>query len=116
MRRPVTAEIEASENVVANRHRWKRVRPLKDHSHLLPQPDGIGRRVVNVASVEEHAALDPRAGGNLVHAVEAAHERRFSAARWTDDRRDTLPIDVELDRPERLRLSEPCRKLLRSNF
>src|SRR5690606_28855900 len=41
--------------------------------------------VVEVVAVDEHLALDARAGDHLVHAVEGADEGRLTASGWPDE-------------------------------
>jgi hypothetical protein len=51
--------------------------------------------VVEVVAVDEHLALDARAGDDLVHAVERAEERGLAAARRADEGGDAAGLDLE---------------------
>jgi hypothetical protein len=53
--------------------------------------------VVDVLAVEEDFALGARRRHQVVHAVEGAQHRALAAAGRADQRRDLLPLDVEVD-------------------
>jgi hypothetical protein len=79
----------------------KRVRLLEDHPDPLPHLDRIDVLPVEVRAVVEDRALDGRRRDEVVHAVEAADEGALAAARWADEGRDEVAIDVERDTGER---------------
>jgi hypothetical protein len=87
--------------VVVDRHR-ERVRLLEDHADAAAEVDRVDAGAVDVLAVEEHLPLDPRARDEVVHAVEAAQERRLPAARRPDERGDVVPGDPDGDVPEGL--------------
>ena len=62
----------------------------------LSQYGDVMAGVVDVAPVEEDAALDPAPGDDVVHAVEGPDEGRLAAARRSDEGRD-LAVEA-LDR------------------
>jgi hypothetical protein len=51
--------------------------------------------------VVDDLALDPRAGDEVVHPVQAADERRLAAARGPDQRRDLMLGDPQRDVADR---------------
>ena len=63
----------------------------------LAQVDDVERRFEHVPAVEQDGTFGARAGNRVVHAIEAAQERRFAAAAGADQGRD-LPLgNVETD-------------------
>ena len=84
-------------DVVEDRHRRERVRLLEDHADRAAHRDDVDVRRVDVEVVEQDLALGARAGDLLVHAVDAAHERRLAAARRADHRRHLVRRVVEVD-------------------
>ena len=52
-------------------------------------------RIVDVLAVERDRAVHARAGDRVVHAIEAAQERRLAAARRADHRQHLIAPDVE---------------------
>ena len=97
-RRVVAAQPQAGGDVVEDRHRRERVRLLEDHAdHAADRGDvdRPGRRCRRRRAGT--VALDARAGDLLVHAVDAAHERRLAAARRADHRRHLVGAVVQVD-------------------
>src|SRR5262245_64955600 len=47
-----------------------------------------------------------------MHPIQAAQNRRFSTARWPDDRRDLMWLDRQVDRLDRLPLAVVGREIL----
>ena len=90
-------------DVVEDRHRRERVRLLEDHADRAAHGDDVDARAVDVDVVEQDLALGARAGDLLVHAVDAAHQRRLAAARRADDRRHLVGAEVEVDALDRVR-------------
>ena len=80
-------------DVVTDRHGGERVGTLEDHADGPADICGGEPGCVDVLAVEEDLALHPRAGHDLVHAVQRADERRLAAARRPDERRHLLGLD-----------------------
>ena len=92
----VAVELEAGGHVVVDGHGGKGIGALEDHAHAAANFDRLGVRVdVDVADAD--GAGDARDGIGLVHAVKAAHEGAFAAARGADQRRGVICRDVEID-------------------
>src|SRR5579863_2427570 len=74
-----SVELQPRRHVVINRHRRERVRLLEHHAHAAAQ---LGRRgtVVSVDFADPYAAFHARVGNGLVHAIDAADERRLPAS------------------------------------
>jgi hypothetical protein len=53
--------------------------------------------IVNIVAVEGNQPVDPRRRDGVVHAVQAAQERGFAAARRADQRQHLIASDVETD-------------------
>ena len=94
---PVRGQAQAGGDVVEHRHRRERVGLLEDHPDRAAHRDDVDRRVVHVELVQQHASLGAGAGDLLVHAVDAAHHRRLATARRSDDRRDLVGAELEVD-------------------
>ncbi len=75
----------------------ERVRLLEHHSDAGAKLDDVHRSGVDVLPFELDRAGHPRRRNRVVHAVEAAQERRFAAARRTDERGDAVVVDVDRD-------------------
>jgi hypothetical protein len=80
---------------------------LEDHPHLAPDlldvPDVVG---------ELDAVDDDAAAVVLLQAVDAADHGRLPGAGGPADDHDLLPVDGEVDPPERLEVAEPLRDAL----
>src|SRR5579883_856525 len=107
---------QAREHVLRDRHGRERVRLLEHHADAAAHAHRIDAARVDVVAVEPDAALDAGAGEHLVHAVEAAHERRLAAARRADDRGHAPLDDRERDALERLGAAEPGAQVLRAHL
>src|SRR6266540_3242592 len=90
-------------NVVVDAHHRERIGLLEHHSDHAPDLDRIGRRSVDLDIAQKHAPRGPCARGRLMHAVEAAEKRRFSAAGWPDDGGHGPDLEREIDIADRLR-------------
>src|ERR1035437_7403405 len=90
------AAARAVGDVLEDRHR-ERVGALEDHANAASQLDDAHVRVHHVLAVEAAPALDAGAGDQVVHAVEAAQERRLAAARRADQGQDGAVLHVEAD-------------------
>jgi hypothetical protein len=75
-----------------------------------------GRKQVGVVGKEPDLTLVAVARVEVVHAVEAAQERRFAAARRTDQRRDALLVHDEIDVLERAEVAVEKAERLRFRF
>ena len=86
---PCAQQPRADADVVPDRHRRERIRPLEHHAdalaHVARDPRR-GRRCP--APSTQHPALDARVLDDLVHAIDAAQQRRLAAAGRPDDRGD----------------------------
>ncbi len=91
----VPAELQARCHVVEDRHRRERVGLLEDHADQAAHGGHVDAGAVDVDVIELDLALRVRTGRHLVHAIEAAHERRLAAAGWADD--GGHPVCLELD-------------------
>jgi hypothetical protein len=83
-------ELEAGHDIVADRHRRERVRPLEHHADGAAHLHRVDLRRVDVLAVEQHGAVHPRPGDDLVHPVQRAQHRRLAAAGGPDERGDHL--------------------------
>ena len=92
----------------------ERIRLLEHHADPHPHLDRVDalRDQVEVVRVQHDLALVARAGRQVVHAVEAAQERRLAAARGADQRRHALLADLDV---EALRAPAPCRNRRRGS-
>ena len=103
--RPLDAAVEvglhpehpgAERDVVVDRLR-EGIRLLEDHPDPPPHLDRIDVRAVEVTAVVEHLPVDPGAGDQVVHPVEAADERRLATPGGPDERRHEVLANVERD-------------------
>ena len=74
-------------DVVVDRLR-ERVRALEHHADAAAHLDRVDVRAVEVVAVVGDAPPTPRAGDEVVHAVERAQQRALAATRRPDQRRD----------------------------
>ena len=74
-------------------------------SEALLQLHHIDLPVVDVLPVQLDRALDAAALDDIVHAVDAAQEGRFTATRRADQRGDLVLVDVQIDIEQRLLLA-----------
>src|SRR5690606_551749 len=70
----------------------ERVRLLEHHADPGPQFDHVDALVVDILAVERDLAGDAAALDGVVHAVEAAQERRLAAAGRADQRGDAVAL------------------------
>ena len=91
------AQFQASRDVVVDRHRRERVRPLEHHADAATQRHRIDPRRVDVVIVEEHLAGDVGAGNDFVKSIQAAQEGRLAAPRRADQGGDGLWFDRHRD-------------------
>ncbi len=97
-----TLNAQAVGDVFINRFR-KRIRFLKNHAHAFAEPDWVDIRVVYIVAIDlDIAAFDPRGIHQIVHAIEAAQEGRFSTTGWSDKRGNALLVEIEVDIEQRL--------------
>ena len=108
----LTVQAKTGQHVVADRHGRERVRLLEHHAHAAPHAHGVDIALVDVLLVEQHLTRGARARHDLVHAVQAAHERGFTAARRTDHRGDLLFGDLQADPLQHLGLAEVGAQIL----
>src|SRR5207247_7546091 len=76
-------------DVVVNRLR-ERVRLLEHHADALAELGHVDGAVVHVAPADQDPARDPHVVYQIVHAVEAAPERRLAPARGPGEGGGTL--------------------------
>ena len=105
LRDALVVELDAREDVVSDRHGRERVRALEDHADLSANPHGVDPGAVEIVAVDEHFPVHPRAGNDLVHAVESSDERRLAAPRRPDERRNAPGLDDEVDTFDGLELA-----------
>src|SRR5262249_48876799 len=89
----------------------KRIRLLEDHADAAAQVHEIEAPAINLGTVKEHVAGMPRALDEIVHAVEAAQERRFTAARRTNQGRHRTMRNAQIYVVQRLRSTVPEREI-----
>ena len=106
------AEPQSREHVVADAHGRERVRLLEDHPDAPSYAHGIDLAAEDAGAVEEDLALRSRARNHLVHPVQAADERGFTATRRADHSRDLVLDERQRDVLERALLAEPGREAL----
>src|SRR5262249_2915427 len=70
---------------------------------------------VEVLAVEQHLPGDAGARHGLVHAIDAADERRLATPRGPDDRRYRVGRHGEIDAPQHEGLAEPRSQPLRED-
>src|SRR6202040_3547019 len=99
------AESDPGRDVVEDRHRRERVGLLEDHADDPAHARGIDAVTVDVDVVERDLTLGAGPGDLLVHAVDAAHERRLAAARWADHRGDLVGGVVQADASHGVRVA-----------
>src|SRR5204862_471040 len=88
-------------DVVVDRFR-KRVRFLEHHADAGAQLRGVLTLIVDVAAVQPDRAGDARARDRIVHAIQAAQERRLAAPGRADHRQHLAARDVQGDVLQRL--------------
>ncbi len=84
---------QAVHHVFMNRFR-ERVRPLEHHAHPPPQRH-VDLRTGDRRAVQLQLALDAAVVHQIVHAVETAQQRRFTAARGADQGRHPVFRDTQ---------------------
>src|SRR5258705_7645583 len=89
----------AEGDVLVDRHR-KRGRLLEHHADAGAQQIEILARRQDVTPVEQHLPLRALVRIEIVHPVEHAQQRRFPAARRTDERRHLVLIERHRERLE----------------
>ena len=93
-------------DVVINAH-WKRIRFLEDHTDLLTQLVDIHGRVEDLTPLVTNVPGDLHARNQIVHAVQRFEKRGLTAAGRSDQCRNALCGDVNMDIFERLRTAVP---------
>src|SRR5580692_6918762 len=73
----------------------KGVGSLKDHADAAAEAGDVLRKYV--FAVEQNFTDDAGAAHGFVHAVESANQRRFSAARRTDESSHAIGSDLQAD-------------------
>ena len=107
----VSIQLQAGGHVVVNRHRGKRVGLLEDHADPAAQ---LRRRcaVIRVQLADLYLPLDAGLGAGLVHAIQAADERRLAAARRPNQRGGMIRLNLEVDVMQCLALAVPGIEIL----
>ena len=88
-------QLQPGGHVVVDGHGGKGVGLLEHHADVAAHGGHVHAGAVDIHVVEQHRALHAGAGRQLVHAVDAADERRLAAAGGADDGRH--PVGDELD-------------------
>lgn len=88
-------------NVIVDAH-GEGIRFLEDHSHPFAEFDNVDAFVVDRLAVETHVSLNPYDVEEIVHAVDAAKQRAFSAARRANHSGDFATGNVHRDVKESL--------------
>src|SRR5690606_29253266 len=96
---PVAVDARPESDVFVDRLR-ERIRPLEDHPDATPDLDGVHAGRVQVRPAVADRALDPRAGDQVVHPVEAAEQRALPAPRGADEGDDAVLGDPDRDVPD----------------
>ena len=108
-RRPAPAgrmDADAEEDVLVDRDR-QRVGPLEDHAHRFPQLGERDVRIVDVLAQDRDLAGGRHVAVPLIDAVERAEQRRLTAARGPDQRRNQPRLDVDRHIAQRLEVPIP---------
>jgi hypothetical protein len=100
-------EAQPGQHVLANGHRRKGIGLLEHHAHAPSHADRVDAGTVDVLSVEQHAPRHARPRHDLVHPVDAAHERRLATPRRPDDRGDRPVGHVERNAAQHFGPAEP---------
>src|SRR6516162_309367 len=87
-------------DLLVERHR-KRRRLLEHHADARPQQVEVLARLQDVAAVQQHLALRPLMGIEVVDAIEDAQQRRFSTAGRPDEGHHPAVIERHVDGFER---------------
>ena len=88
-------------HVLVDRFR-ERIGLLEHHADPRPELHHVDVAAIDVAVVQRDGAGHPADVDDVVHAVEAAQERRLAAARRADQRRHLVLRQVDVDVEERL--------------
>ena len=94
---PPRGQAQAGRDVVEDRHRGEGVGLLEDHPDRPAHGHHVDGGVIHVGTLEQHAALRAGTGDLLVHAVDAADQRRLPAAGGADDGRHLVGPELEVD-------------------
>src|SRR5690606_42157333 len=94
-------EARAEGDVLVDRLR-ERVRLLEHHPDAPPHLDGVDVGAVELDAVVAHAALDPDALDEVVHAVDRPEQRALAAPGGADQRRDLVARHGQRDAVYRL--------------
>src|ERR1700722_10715557 len=81
---------------------------LEDHADPAPHRHRVHGVAQYLLAVVDDLALHAGARHGLVHAVQAAQERGFAAARRADHGRHFPRLDVQIDAEKGLLFAEPC--------
>jgi hypothetical protein len=84
---------------------------LEDHPHCLALAGdlmvGKGEQTVSVTTVSGDLSINRDVAGiDLLELVYAAQEGAFSGAGWPDDADDLTLLDLELDIPQNMKVTE----------
>src|SRR6202022_2267661 len=99
-------ERQSGRHIVVNRHRGKLIGVLEHHADAAANLHG-GSAIVDIHVANPHSAGGTRFRHRLMHAVEAAHECGFSAARRTDHSGGVIGRNRHVDVLQSLSLTEP---------
>ena len=83
-------------NIVIDRHR-ERIRLLEDHADPLTKCIDIDILLIDVLSIEEDLTIDATALHQVVHTVQRLEQRGLATAGRSDEGRDLIRRDVQID-------------------
>ncbi len=90
----------------------ERIRALEHHADAPPQRRQILVRLHHRVAIEQNLTFDAAAINDVVHAIEAAQQRRFTAAGRPNQRRDAMLWDLQINVIQRLAFAVPQRQLV----
>src|SRR6266404_1240644 len=106
-----SVQSQANDDILANRHRRKRIRFLEDHADTAANDRRIDSARIDILALKEHAPFDTCLRHQLVHPVETTNKGRLSATARPNDRSDCVRRDVERHITNGALLAVPDRKI-----
>ena len=100
-------QLEPSQDVVSDGHRWEGVRLLENHTHLAPQEHGVHVGPVDVDAVEPDLPFIACDWDHLMHTVEAPDEGRLAATARSNNGKDPTRWDIQVDAMEDAVVAKP---------
>lgn len=77
---------------------------LKHHAHPAAKQAGI-HAGIRIFVIDEHLSIDSASGNPVIHAVQAAQERRLAASRWAYQGSYLMLGNIEVDMLERMEVA-----------